>query len=168
MVAWTRAGRTAASPSRLALSRPRFAACGLDCLSPARQMARKRSRLKVNGTARFTTDEAKQSSRMLWRSYGPFRARGICAILRECPTTALPRATALHSVNCRTISTLSPARGRALDGRSSMILSCGASRTIDPRACRLRTPRSMYSRHGSPTSSMNCSGRADDLRRPLP
>jgi hypothetical protein len=165
MVAWARAGRTAASPSRLALSRHRSAACGLDCLSTARQMARKRSRFKVSGTAPLATDEPKQTSRMLWRRYGVFRSGGDCAILPECPSTALPHATALHSANCRTISTSFRVLGRASDDLSNATLRHGASWTIGPPACRSRTPSSTYSRHGSATSSMNCSGRADDLRR---
>ncbi len=54
MTAWTRAGRTAASPSRLARSAPPQHGYGLD-LSPARKVARKRSRFETSVAAPFLT-----------------------------------------------------------------------------------------------------------------
>ena len=161
MIAWTRAGRTAASPSRLALSRHRFAACGLDRLSPARQMARKRSRLKVSEVAPFITD-LPGGRRVLPDRERPFVWEPSGAMLAECPDSA--SASAL----CPMIFTSFLARGRASAGPSSMMSRLGLSPTIGPTACRSPTPSSTYSRHGSATYSMNCSGHADDLRRHLP
>jgi hypothetical protein len=161
MTAWARAGRTAASPSRLALARHRFAACGLDRLSPARQMARKRSRLKVSEVAPFMTD-LPGGRRVLPDRERPFAWEPSGAMLAGCPDSA--SASAL----CPMIFTSFLARGRAPDGPSSMMSRLGPSPTIGPTVCRSPTPNSTYSRHGSATSSMNCSDRADDFRRHLP
>ena len=161
MIAWTQAGRTAASPSRLALSRHRFAACGLDRLSPARQMARKRSRLKVSEVAPFIAD-LPGGRRVLPDRERPFVSEPSGAMLAGCPDSA--SASAL----CPMIFTSFPPRGRGSGGRSSTMLLPGPSQMIGPTVCRSPTPNSTYSRRGSVTYSMNCSDCADDLRRRLP
>ena len=51
MTAWARAGRTAASPSRLARSAPPLRGFGLDLLSPARPGLAKRSRFEMSASA---------------------------------------------------------------------------------------------------------------------
>src|SRR5579871_4169006 len=109
MTAWARAGRTAASPSRLALSRHRFAACGLDRLSPARQMAHKRSRFELSEIAPFITD-LPGGRRALPDRERPFVWEPSGAMLAGCPDSA--SASAL----CPMIFTSFLARGRAPDG----------------------------------------------------
>ncbi len=158
MIAWTRAGRTAASPSRLALSRHRFAACGLDRLSPARQMARKRSRFELSEIAPFTTD-LPGGRRALPDRERPFVWEPRGAMLAGCPDRASVWAL------CPMISTSSPVRGRAPDGPSSMMSRLGLSPTTGPSASPSPTPNSTYSRRGSATCSMSYLGPADDLRR---
>ena len=160
MTAWREGGRTFASPSRLARAAPPLRGCGLDRLQPPRPMARKRSWFKGIGTAPFAT-----RTRVPWRRDRPFHPGVVCAILAQCPGADPLCATAPRSANCRPTSMSCPAHGRALAARSNMTLSPGASWTTGPRACRSRTPKSTYSRHGSATCSTNCSGRRDDIGR---
>lgn len=160
MTAWRRGGRTTASPSRLARAAPPLRGCGLDRLPPARQVARKRSWFKVSGAAPFATH-----ARMLWRRDRPFRPDGVYAILAQCPGIAPVCTTAPHSANCPPIFMSCPVPGRDLAARSNTMLRPGASWTIGRRACRSRTPRSTYLRHGSAICSTNCSGHPDDVRR---
>ena len=167
MTAWARASRTAASPSRLARSAPPLRGYGLERLSPARQVAGKRSRFKVSGTAPFATAEPKQSSRMLWRRHGSFRLSRVGAILVACPTFAYRVVPEPKPAPCPTTSTSFPVRGRASADRSNTMSRRGAWWTIGPRAYRSRTPRSMYSTCGSAIFSMNYSGHAFEVRRPL-
>ncbi len=156
MTAWAGAGRTAASPSRLARSAPPLRGCGLDRLSPARRGLAKRSSFEVSVTAPFLTvlpggRRASPDRHRLfaWKSPG--------AMLSRC----LDHAPAW--VSCPTIFTFRWNRGLALAGHRSMISQPGPSRTIGPSAFRLRRPRWTCSRRGSATSSANCSGPADNL-----
>ena len=57
----------------------------------------------------------------------------IRAILAKCLGTAYPRATVLHSANCRPIFMSCRVRGRALAARSNTTLRPGALSTIGPR-----------------------------------
>jgi len=162
MTARARAGRAAASPSRLALSRHRFAACGLDRLSLARQMARKRSRFELSEIAPFITD-LPGGRRVLPDRERPFVWEPSGAMLAGCPDSA--SASAL----CPMIFTSFLARGRGSGDRSSTTLRHGQSPTNGPTPCRSLTPNSTCSRHGSATCSTSSSDRADDLtRRHLP
>jgi hypothetical protein len=168
VTAWRPEGRTIARPSRLARSVPPLRGYGLDRLSPDRQAARKRSRFKVSGAAPFATPEPKQSSRMLWRRQGSFRQNRVGATLMACPTFAYRVVPEPKPAPCPTTSTSFPVRGRASADRPNTMSRRGAWRTIGPRAYRSRTPRSTYSRRGSAIFSMNCSGRAFEVRRHLP
>ena len=167
MTAWRPEGRTVARPSRLARSAPPLRGYGLDRLSPARQVARKRSRFKVSGTALFATAEPKQSSRMLWRRHGSFRQNRVGAILVACPTFAYRVVPEPKPAPCPTTSTSFPVRGRASADRSNMMSRRGAWWTIGPCAYLSRTPRSTYSRRGSAIFWMNYSGHAFEVRRHL-
>jgi hypothetical protein len=89
---------------------------------------------------------------------GPFAWEPCGAILSECPDSAPAWAF------CPMTSTSGSSPGRASAGRRSTTCRPGLSRTIGPTLYRSPTPSSMCSRHGSAISSMNCSGRADDLR----
>jgi hypothetical protein len=95
---------------------------------------------------------------------GSFRFFSARAILAQCLGTAHPCATAPQSANCRPTCMSCPVPGRALAVPSNMMSGRGVSSTTGPRACRLRMPKSTYSKHGSATFSTNCSGRRDDVR----
>ena len=165
MTAWTRGGRTASSPSRLARSAPPLHGCGLDRLSSARQGLSKRSWLKVSGVAPIAKALPLSVRSVPWRRNRSFRLRAFHATLAQCPALAHCAAAAPNAVCSPTISSSSLALGRASGGHPSTTLRSGASSTTGPRACRSRRPRLMCSRRGSATPSMNCSGPADDLRR---
>ncbi len=157
MIAWARAGRTAASPSRLARSAPPLRGCGLDRLSSARRRLAKRSRFEVSASAPIVIDLPGRRGALADRNRS-FACGQSGAILRRCPDHAPAWAF------CLTIFTSSRRPGRASAARPSMMLRHGPSRTIGPTLCRSPTPSSTCSRHGSAISSMNCSGRADELR----
>jgi hypothetical protein len=157
MTALARAGRTAASPSRLARSAPPLRGCGLDRLSPARRRLAKRSRFEVSASAPFTTNLPEGTGALPDRNRS-FACEPIGAILWGC----LDRAPAWAF--CPTIFTSSRSRGRASAARPSTMLRRGRSRTIGPTLCRSPTPSSTCSRHASAICSMNYLGRADDLR----
>ena len=156
MTAWRPEGRTVARPSRLARSAPPLRGYGLDRLSPARQVARKRSRFEMSVTAPFLT-VLPGGRRAPPDRHGLFAWKSPGAMLPRCPDHASP------SASCPTIFTSSSNPGLALAGRRSMISRPGPSRTIGPSAFRLRRPRWTCSRRGSATSSTNCSGPADNL-----
>jgi hypothetical protein len=156
MTAWARAGRTIASPSRLARSAPPLRGCGLDRLSPARRGLAKRLWLKVSASAPFVTDLPGRK-RVLRDRDRPFARLPRDAMLSGCPDRA--PAWAL----CPTIFTSDWSLGPTSAGRPTTALRPGPSRTIGPSMCQSPTPNSTCSRHGSAISSMNCSGRADDL-----
>ncbi len=168
MTAWRPRGRTDASPSRLARSAPPLRGFGLDCPSPARLEADKRSGPKMSGTAPFAIEAANRLSRMLWRKHGPFSLGGVCAILLQCPGIAPHCAIVPRSANCRPILMLCPVRGRALAGRSNTTFRRGGCLTTGPRACRSRTPKSTSLKRGSAIFSTSYLGHADDVRRQLP
>ena len=162
MTAWARAGRTAASPSRLARSAPPLRGFGLDCLSLVRRGLAKRSRFKMSVSAPFVTDST-GGRRALPDRDRSFAWEPSGAMLPGCPDRASPWAF------CPTIFTSSRSLGLALAGRPSTTLRRGPSQTIGPSTSRSLKPNSTCSRRGSATSSTNCSGRADDLtRRHLP
>lgn len=161
MTAWVRASRTAASPLRLARSAPPLRGYGLDRLTPARQVARKQSRFEMSVTAPFST-VLPGGRRALPDRNGLFACKSLGAMLPRCLDHALP------SASCPTISTSRPSPGLASAGRRSMISRSGPSRTIGPSACPSHMPRWICSRRGSATSSMNCSGPADNLSGVLP
>ncbi len=155
MTALARAGRTAASPSRLARSASPLRGSGLDRLSPARRGLAKRSRFETSASALFTT-VLPGGRRVLWdkdRSFAPSPGR---AMLAGCPI----RVSAWES--CPTTSASRRSLGPASAGGQGMISRLGPSRTIGPSACRSRKLRWTYSRHGSATSSTRCSGLADN------
>ena len=156
MTAWARAGRTAASPSRLARSAPPLRGFGLDRLPPVRRRLAKRSWFKVSAIAPFLT-VLPGGRRVLPDRHGLFAWKSLGAMLPRCPDHASP------SASCPTIFTSSSNPGLASAGRRSMISRPGPSRTIGPSAFRLRRPRCTCSRRGSATSSTNCSGPADNL-----
>jgi hypothetical protein len=158
MTALARAGRTAVSLSRLALSRHRFAACGLDRLSPARRRLAKRSRFKMSASAPFSTGWP--GRRRVLRD----RDRLFVRVPRNAMLSGCPDRASVWAL-CPMIFTSFPARGRAQDGPSSMMSRLGLSPTIGPTLCQLPMPSSTCSRHGSATCSMSYSGPADDLRR---
>jgi hypothetical protein len=173
MTAWARAGRTAASPSRLARSAPPLRGCGLDRLSPAQQVARKRSRFKVSGTAPLLTKAPKRFLSLPvqggpWRRHGSFRQDRVSAILEACPTLAHSVMPEPNLALCPTTFISFPVRGRASADRSNPMSRSGAWWTIGPSAFRLRAPRSTYSRRGSAIFSTNYSGHAFEVRRHLP
>ncbi len=159
MTAWARAGRTAASPSRLARSAPPLRGFGLDRLSPARQVARKRSRFEISVTAPFLT-VLPGGRRVLPDRHGLFAWKSLGAMLPRCRDHVPP------SASCPTIFTFRSSPGLALAGHRSMISQPGPSRTIGPSAFRLRRPRWMCSRPGSATSSTRCSGAIVEGRGP--
>ncbi len=161
MTAWARAGRTAASPSRLARSAPTLRGFGPDRLPPARQVARKRSWFKVSATAPFLT-VLPGGRRALPDRHGLFAWKSLGAMLPRCPSPVSP------SASCPMIFTSRSSRGLALAGRRSMIFRPGPSRTIGPNAFRLRRPRWTCSRRGLATSSMNCWGAVVEGRGPSP
>ncbi len=165
MTAWTRAGRTAANPSRLALSRHRFAAYGLDRLSVARQGLSKRSWLKVSGVAPIAKASPPSVQSVPWRRNRSFRLHAFRATLAQCPAFVHRVATAPNPASCQTIFTSRSNPGRASAVRRNTTLRRGALLTTGQRACRLRTPKWTYSRRGSAMCSTNYSGRADDVRR---
>jgi hypothetical protein len=161
MTAWARAGWTAASTSRLARrSAPPLRGCGVDRLSPAQQGLAKRLWLKVSASAPFVTDLPGRK-RVPRDRDRPFVRVPRDAMLSGCPDRA--PAWAL----CPTIFTSDWSLGPTSAGRPSMMLPRGPSPTIGPGASRSQRPKLTYSRHGSATSSMSCSGRADDLTRRL-
>jgi hypothetical protein len=162
MTAWARAGRTSASPSRLARSAPPLRGFGLDRLSPARRGLAERSRFEMSEGAPFVTD-LPGGKRVLRDRDRPFVRTPDDAILPECPAMECSIAGARHSARCPTIFTSRWSRGLASAGRQSTISWPGPSRTIGPSAFRLRGPRWTCSRRGSATSLMNCSGPADNL-----
>jgi hypothetical protein len=98
---------------------------------------------------------------------GSFHFMAARVILAKCLGTAYPRATALHSANCRPIFMSCRVRGRALAARSNMTLRPGASSTIGPRAFRSRTPKSTFLKRGSVIFSTTYLGRADEVGRDL-
>ena len=161
MTAWTRAGRTAASPSRPQAAKRWRDSVSLDCPSPARRGLSKRSRFEVSEVAPFITN-LPGGRRALPDRERPFVWEPSGAMLAGCPDSA--SASAL----CPMIFSLFPARGRGSGDRSSAMLIRGPSPMIGPTVYRSPMPNSTYSRGGSATYSMNCSGRADDLRRHLP
>jgi hypothetical protein len=156
MTAWARAGRTAASPSRLARSAPPLHGFGLDRLSPAWRGLAKRSRFEMSVTAPFLT-VSPGGKRASPDRHGLFAWKSPGAMLPRCLDHASP------SASCLTTFTSRWCPGLALAGRRSTISRPGPSRTIGPSAFQLRRPRWTCSRHGSATSSMNCSGLADNL-----
>ncbi len=79
---------------------------------------------------------------------GSFHFMAARAILAKCLGTVYPRATALHSANCRPIFMSCRVRGRALAARSNTTLRPGALSTIGPRAFRSRTPKSTFLKRG--------------------
>lgn len=161
MTALARAGRTAASPSRLARSAPPLRGSGLDRLSPARRGLAKRSRFEVSASTPFITD-LPGGKRALWDKDRSF-ARSPCrAMLAGCPVGVSAWAS------CPTTFTSRRRLGLASAGRRSMISRPRPSRTIGPSACRSHRPRLTCSRHGSAISSTRCSGPADDLSGALP
>ena len=95
---------------------------------------------------------------------GSFPCMAARVILAKCLGTAYPRATALHSANCRPIFMSCRVRGRTSAALSNTTLSPGALSTIGPRACRSRMTKSTSLKLGSAIFSMNYSGRADDIR----
>ena len=157
MTAMARAGRTAASPSRLARSAPPLRGCGLDRLPLARRRLAKRSRFEMSAGAPLMTDLPEGTSALTDRNRS-FACEPSGAILPECPD----RAPAW--VFCPTIFTSSQSPGLASAARPSTMLRRGQSRTIGPTLCRLPTLNSTCSRRGSANCSTTCSGRADDLR----
>jgi hypothetical protein len=157
MTALARAGRTAASPSRLARSAPPLRGCGLDRLSPARRGLAKRSRFEMSASAPIVADLPGRR-RVLADRNRSFACERSGAILQGCPDYAPAWAF------CLTIFTSSPSLGLVSAGRRSTIPPLGPSRMIGPTLCRSPTPSSTCSRHGSAICSMKCSGRADDLR----
>jgi len=161
MTALARAGRTAASPSRLARSAPPLRGGGLDRLSPARRGLAKRSSSEMSASTPFITVSPRRK-RVLWDKDRSFARRPCRAMLAGCPV----RASAL--VICPTTFISRQSLGLALAGRRSMISRLGPSRTIGPSAFRSRKPRWTYSRRGSVTSSTRCSSPADDLSGALP
>ncbi len=66
--------------------------------------------------------------------------------------------------SCPMTSTFRSSLGLALVDRRSATCRRGALRTIGQTPYRSATPSSACSMHGSAICSMNCSGRADDLR----
>ncbi len=161
MTALARAGRTAASPSRLARSAPPLRGCGLDRLSPARRRLAKRSRFEMSVSTPFVTD-LPGGKRALWDKDRSFARRPCRAMLAGCPV----RVSA--SASCPTTFTSRRSLGPASVGRRSMISRPGPSRTIGPSTCRSHKPKWTYSRHGSAISSTRCPGPADDLSGALP
>ena len=158
MTALARAGRTAASPSRLASSAPPLRGFGLDRQSPARRGLAKRSRSEMRESAPLVIGWPGKRSALADRNRS-FACGQSGAILRGCPDHAPAWAF------CLTIFTSNRRSGRASVARPSMMLRHGPSRTIGPTLCRSPTPSSTCSRYGSAICSMNCSGRANDLRR---
>jgi hypothetical protein len=161
MTAWTRAGRTTASPSRLARSVPPLRGCGLDRLSPARRGLAKRSRFEMSASTPSIT-ALPGRRRVLWDKYRLFALKPYRAMLAGCPV----RAPAWAS--CPTTFTSRRSLGPVSADRRSMISRLGPSRTIGPSACLSRKPRWTYSRHGSAIFSTRCSRPADDLSGALP
>ena len=104
------------------------------------------------------------AARWLWRRNRPFSLPTASRDPGGMSRTARPRRG--HASGHPARRSLHPVAspGRASAGRRSTTFRRGPSPTIGPSACRSRTPRSTCSRHGSAISSMNCSGRADDLR----
>ena len=164
MTAWTRGGRTVATPSRLARSAPPLRGCGLDRLSPARQGLSKRSWLKMSGPAPLATSRS-SSPLGPWRRNRPFRLHAFRATLAQCPVLAHCAAAAPNAVCSPTTSSSSLALGRASAARRNMIYRNGPSPTTGPSVYRSPRPRPTCSRHGSAIFSTNCSGHADDVRR---
>ena len=158
MTAWARAGRTAASPSRLARSAPPLRGCGLDRLSPARRELAKRSRFEMSVSAPFITD-LRRRKRVLRDRDRPFVLVRRGAMLPGCPDHAPAWAF------CPTIFTSSRSPGRAWGARPSTMLKRGPSPTIGQTLCRSPMPSSTCLRHGSAICSMNCSGHADEMQR---
>jgi len=161
MTVWARAGRTVASPSRLARSAPPLRGCGLDRLPPARRRLAERSRFEMSASAPFIT-ALPEGKRALWDKDRSFARRPCCAMLAGCPDGVSAW------VFCPTTFTSRRSLGLALAGRRSMISRLGPSPTIGPSPCRSCKPRLTYSRHGSAISSTRCSGLADDLSGALP
>ncbi len=158
MTAWARAGRTAASPSRLARSAPPLRGFGLDRLSPVRRRLAKRSRFEMSAGAPLLTDLPEGTSALTDRNRS-FACEPSDAILWGC----LDHAPA--SVFCPTIFTSSRSPGLASDARPSIMSSVDGHGRIGRTLCRSSTPSSTCSRHGSAICSMNCSGRADEMQR---
>jgi len=161
MTALARAGRTAATPSRLARSAPPLRGCGLDRLSPARRGLAKRSRFEMSAGAPFVT-VLPGRRRMSPDKDRSFAVRPCRAMLPGCPV----RVSAWAS--CPMIFTSRRSLGLALAGRRSMISRPGPSQMIGPSTCRSRRPRLTYSRPGSAISSTSCSELSDDLNGALP
>jgi hypothetical protein len=162
MTTWARAGRTAASPSRLALSRHRFAACGLDPPGGGPADGPQAIKVRIERNRSFHHRFAGRG-RALPDRERPFVWEPSGAMLAGCPDSA--SASAL----CPMIFTSFLARGRGSGDRSSTTLRHGQSPTNGPTPCRSLTPNSTCSRHGSATCSTSFSDRADDLtRRHLP
>ena len=162
MTALARAGRTVASPSRLARSVPPLRGCGLDRLSPARPGLTKRIKVRNSASAPLTT-VLPGRRRVLWDRDRSFARRLCRAMLAGCPIRVSAWASRPTTFTSRR------SLGLALAGRRSMISRLGPSRKIGPTLRRSAMPRWMCSRHGPATSSTNCSDRAADLtRRHLP
>ncbi len=68
---------------------------------------------------------------------GSFHFMSASVILAKCLGTAHPRATALHSANCRPILMPCPSLGHASGARPSTMLIRGTSLRIGPCVCRL-------------------------------
>lgn len=152
-----RARRTAASPSRLARPVPPLRGFGLDRGSPPGEGLAKRSRFEMSASAPLIAD-LPEGTRALADRNRSF------ACERSSDAAGMPRPRASLAF-CLTIFTASRSPGLASGARARTTFSRGSSRTIAPTLFRSPTPSSTCSRHGSAISSMNCSGRADDLRR---
>jgi len=98
---------------------------------------------------------------------GSFHFMAARAILVKCLGTAYPRATALHSANCRPIFMSCRDRGRALAARSNTTLRPGASSTTGPSVCQSRTPKSKFLKRGSVIFSTAYLGHVDEVGRYL-
>jgi hypothetical protein len=158
MAAWARAGRTAASPPRLARSAPPLRGCGLDRISPARRGLAKRSRFEMCASAPFFAHLPGRNRALPDRNRS-FACERSGAILRRCPDHA--PAWAFYP----TIFTSSRNLGRASGARPGTMSRRGLSRIIGRTLCRSPTPSSTCSKHGSATCSTNCSGHADEMQR---
>lgn len=98
-----------------------------------------------------------RGGRRLWDRHRPFTPKVRGAILSGCLAHAPLWAF------CPMTFTFRSSLGLVSVGRRSTTCLYGPSLTIGPPLCRLPTPSSMCSRHGSAICSMNCSGRALDL-----
>ena len=98
-----------------------------------------------------------------------FRESASCRMLAACLILAAGRPDDPDpGFHPKASWTTLPRRPVAWADRQSTTCRTGRSRMIGPSTSPSRTPRWTCSRHGSAISSMNCSGRAGDLKREHP